>query len=246
MKVKPKKKPVAKPSSAAIVNKTLKKVGKMSPAPKAKKVAKAVGKKPVAKKKVPAPVAPAKPKKAPKMTKDARAGSPKPHLMTCACGHRGYQHSRAPYETDRKCTLCNCPNFNPGQAIARPATRTANVPHRSTRTMSLDVAQKNALAALAALSAALLASVGAAPAAAEAEAPPAAAKKPKPPPSASVGAPAEAPASGVDPAALKKAAKGYAELYGREGLQEVMKKYTTGTIADIPADKLAAFLADIS
>lgn len=110
--------------------------------------------------------------------------------------------------------------------------------------MSLDLAQKNALAALAALSAALLASVGAAPAAAEAEAPPAAAKKPKPPPSAA--APAEAPASGVDPAALKKAAKGYAELYGREGLQEVMKKYTTGTIADIPADKLAAFLADIS
>jgi hypothetical protein len=64
-------------------------------------------------------------------------------------------------------------------------------------------------------------------------------------------APAAAPAAVTNgaedlPTQARKAAKSYAEVYGREGLKEQLKKFTEGTLADIPAEKLADFIAAVS
>lgn len=47
-------------------------------------------------------------------------------------------------------------------------------------------------------------------------------------------------------AQARAAAKSYAEVYGREGLKEVLGKYTQGTLADIPTDKLPEVLKELS
>lgn len=47
-------------------------------------------------------------------------------------------------------------------------------------------------------------------------------------------------------AQCRKAAKGYAEVYGREGLKEVLKKFTEGTLADVTAAQLPELLKQLS
>lgn len=106
---------------------------------------------------------------------------------------------------------------------------------------------------------------GEAPAAATAAAAPAPkpAKAPKPAPVA-VAAPAPAAAAPAPAAAAtvtvpaaangaadlmtqtRAAAKSYAEVYGREGLKEVLSKFTTGTVADVPPEKLPELIAALS
>lgn len=58
-------------------------------------------------------------------------------------------------------------------------------------------------------------------------------------------APAAA-ATGDLMAQCRQAAKSYAEVYGREGLKEVLSKYTQGTLADVSADRLPDLLKDLS
>jgi hypothetical protein len=47
-------------------------------------------------------------------------------------------------------------------------------------------------------------------------------------------------------AQCRSAAKSYAEVYGREGLKEVLKKYTEGTLADVPPEKLPELFKELS
>lgn len=86
---------------------------------------------------------------------------------------------------------------------------------------------------------------------------PAVVETPKPAPVAAVAAAlAPVPVSTTPPPAVngagdlqaqcRKAAKGYAEVYGREGLKDVLKKYTEGTLADVPAEKLPELLVALS
>jgi hypothetical protein len=44
----------------------------------------------------------------------------------------------------------------------------------------------------------------------------------------------------------RDAAKSYAEVYGRDGLVAVLKKYTKGTLADIPAEQLPELVKELS
>jgi len=61
----------------------------------------------------------------------------------------------------------------------------------------------------------------------------------KPPPVATTPPPAVNGTEGGDlQAQCRKAAKAYAEVYGREGLKEVLKKFTEGTLADVTAAQL--------
>lgn len=59
------------------------------------------------------------------------------------------------------------------------------------------------------------------------------------------GAGAGAPAGDIM-AQCRQAAKSYAEVYGREGLKEVLSKYTQGTLADVSTDKLPELLKELS
>lgn len=68
-----------------------------------------------------------------------------------------------------------------------------------------------------------------------------------PKPAASVAAaPAAAPVGGDLMAEARKKAKEYAEVYGREGLKEMLSKFTTGTLAEVPADKLPDLIKALS
>jgi hypothetical protein len=111
------------------------------------------------------------------------------------------------------------------------------------------------------------ATVGAAAPAAPAAAAPVPPKKKSPPAAAAAPAVVETPApvAAAAPAAAaptngapvadtimaraRAAAKGYAEVYGRDGLVDVLKKYLPGekgTLADVPADKLPDLLKELS
>jgi hypothetical protein len=63
------------------------------------------------------------------------------------------------------------------------------------------------------------------------------------PKAAPVAAPAEA-----EPLATqaRKAAKSYAEVYGREGLKAILVKYTEGTLADVTEEQLPALIAELA
>jgi hypothetical protein len=107
--------------------------------------------------------------------------------------------------------------------------------------------------------------VGAAAPAAAAPAAPVPPKKKSPPAAAAAPAVVETPAPvAAAPAAAatngapiadtimaraRAAAKGFAEVYGRDGLVDVLKKYLPGekgTLADVPADKLPDLLKELS
>jgi hypothetical protein len=59
-------------------------------------------------------------------------------------------------------------------------------------------------------------------------------------------APAAAPAGEDLATQCRKAAKAYAEVYGREGLKEVLTKFTDGTLADVAPEKLPELLKALS
>lgn len=80
---------------------------------------------------------------------------------------------------------------------------------------------------------------------------PAAKKKETPAPAAAAAAAPEAGKSQAGPtgdlvADARKAAKAYAEVYGREGLKEQLSKFTDKTLADVPADKLPELIKALS
>jgi hypothetical protein len=133
--------------------------------------------------------------------------------------------------------------------------------------MSTTAAQKQSILALAAGAAALASAAQALAATFSDETAPTA--KPEPAKAAPKAKPAETPktepaktpaapaAEPAKPAAVapagndiisqcRAAAKSYAEVYGREGLKEVLKKYTEGTLADVAPEKLPALLAELS
>lgn len=80
--------------------------------------------------------------------------------------------------------------------------------------------------------------------------PKAAATPPPAEPAAAPAKPAEPAAAAAAPVDLldqcRKAAQEYAGVYGREGLRAILNKYTDKTMADVPADKLADLLKELS
>lgn len=138
---------------------------------------------------------------------------------------------------------------------AGPALPTAHVGSKGSTDME---ALKKALAAhlttTQALIAALMAVSVEVQTPGKAPPPPPAGAKPKPPPAAKKAPPPPPPppaaetqpeGGATDPEALRALCKAYVDIYGAEGLRTVMNQFTTGTVADIPPDKLPEFIAAI-